>query len=104
LHSRGEYISLEQLHKKSHNIWKVKYESKFYSTKPEELKFAISKQELKVQRQQLLCPGGVCLEARLHDTSSLLMWFWVSCRGSMVSKNSLTQWKEKSQAVFSLAL
>lgn len=39
------------------------------------------------------------MEARLRDISSLLMWFWVSCWGSMVSKNSLTQWKEKSQAI-----
>lgn len=100
MHSRGEYISLEQLHKKSHNIWKVKYESKFYSTKPEELKFAISKQELKVQRQQLLCPGGVCLEARLHDTSSILMWFWVSCRGSVVSKKQLNPVERKVSGCF----
>lgn len=40
-----------------------------------------------------------CVEARLHDISSLLMWLWVSCWGNMVSKTSSVQWKETSQTI-----
>lgn len=52
-------IFLEQLHKKSHNIWKVKYESNFLQHTTRGTEICKQQARMKLQWQQLPRPGGV---------------------------------------------
>lgn len=52
-------VFLKQLHKKSHNIWKVKFESKFLQHTTRGTEICKQQARMKLQWQQLPCPGGV---------------------------------------------
>lgn len=52
-------IFLKQLHKKSHNIWKVKYESNFLQHTARGTEICKEQARMKLQWQQLPRPGGV---------------------------------------------